>query len=208
MNRSLLLLLALSLWLIGCSSGHPELTAGNGVWVRSCAQSSKSEESLTFDGDNLFVESRSFANSNCTENTYTSAATGTYTTADPLANGATPLDWTIQDVLMTYHRQQEVDLANKWKLCGADDWRVGVSKNVTKCPVPLLDANKVFYTIFMVENDQLYFGKQDSSHKGDTPESRPVELDRDKYYTRSENNRSALPIPILPSPIFVNSELF
>jgi hypothetical protein len=102
--------------------------------------------------------------------------------------GASNLDLTINQYLITPVDSRVVSYLNSQKLCGLSNWALNVANDVTgkDCQGHTVNAGDVVYDIYYNQGNSLWLGDSSGENDGSTEEKRPNTLDKDNTFTKVE----------------------
>jgi hypothetical protein len=192
----------LVLFLFACSDSKNKNDPDNNVilgsqlegsWRKACDQYSSSNSGnsiINFAKGEAEIIGRGYRSSDCSggldvETVFkmTYVADGTESAH---VQGAKHIDLTMAQVTLTYYSKDYVEINNMLKFCGFEDWKIGVTKDVTglKCETELFPAaGEVRYDIYKITGKNLSVGAEWGTYDGSTPEKRPIILSS-QIYTR------------------------
>lgn len=90
-------------------------------------------------------------------------------------------------ILLTPMSQAQVDKLNQDVAYGISDWALRVTRDVTNTDYLGQAVTWIFYTIYKVENNNLYFGKYTSDYDQSSDEKRSIEYNSESYFTLISN---------------------
>lgn len=109
-------------------------------------------------------------------------------TASSEVEGASNLDITVNQYLITPVDARVVSFLNSQKLCGLNNWALNVANDVTgkNCQGQTVNAGDVMYDIYMSQGNSLWLGDSSGENDGSSEEKRPNSLDKDNTFTKVE----------------------
>jgi hypothetical protein len=161
----------------------PVLTSMLGTWSQTCQANSNysQKSSLKIDATNIEVTGQVFVNDNvCTTAPY---AVSRYIMAYSFGNlvaGTNNVDYATVGVKMRYGNAVAVSGANASAYCGFTDWQLNVEKDISGLSCTGINQDAVgshHYSIFKIQNGNLYLGQTDATHDGNSVAARPTNFD-------------------------------
>lgn len=165
--------------------GSPDL---QGSWSSNCLDPRESglgeSSTLVFNGNVFSRTARVTQQGNC-EGVYIEAEfTGTYEKRNEIRSGVIAIDIETSSATVKPVTELGAAILSLGKTCNVSNWKVQVPQNVT---AQLGSENcferypKKMFNAYAIEADTLYFGR---GIELTSPERRPVELERNYFYTR------------------------
>jgi hypothetical protein len=180
------MLIAILIPLFSFSAQANQFSDFQGIWKQECQGAKQKQEE--FQGDIVTLTENYFSAINCQgEKTLSFFSSGSYSLPNSQrSEGILPMDFTFQKVEVIAWREKTVEIYNQVKMCERDDWRVGEKQDITGrlceiyIPGKLIRAPQAGdkrFGIYMLEENDLYFGKLSSKENGLSPDKRPSQLE-------------------------------
>lgn len=189
-GRIVFLIVLLGLF-VGCGGGSDNGGGSDlvGTWKQDCLYIVEDETyddvTLTFSGNSFTLTGSFSEDANCSVPVFSASQKGTFQVGAEkiLTSGDTvnELDVTSTEAHVTLHDELYVELFNLSSTCNKTDWQKDVAVDVLGCDD--FGPNKM-YDIFKVEGNKLYLGDSSEEGIGESPDTRPTELDSD-FFTKS-----------------------